>query len=52
MLTERVEELEAQIERKNKRIDELEAKLTEYKRFAGSEFVAIRGCIIADIEGR
>ncbi|MFC6906931.1 hypothetical protein [Halalkalicoccus tibetensis] len=48
-LTDRVAELEAQIERKDERIEELEAELTEYKRFAGSEFANVRGRI-TDVE--
>ncbi|WP_336365307.1 hypothetical protein [Halalkalicoccus salilacus] len=48
-LTERVEELEAAVEQKDERIDELEAQLTEYKRFAGSEFADVRGRI-TDVE--
>ena len=48
-LTERVDELEAAIEQKDERIDELEAQLTEYKRFAGSEFADVRGRI-TDVE--
>jgi chromosome segregation ATPase len=44
-LTDRVEELEAEVERKDERIEELEAELTEYKRFAGSEFADVRGRI-------
>ncbi|MFC7010076.1 hypothetical protein [Halalkalicoccus salilacus] len=48
-LTERVEELEAELEQKDDRIDELEAQLTEYKRFAGAEFADVRGRI-TDVE--
>jgi chromosome segregation ATPase len=48
-LTERVDELEAAVEEKDERIDELEAQLTEYKRFAGSEFADVRGRI-TDVE--
>ena len=48
-LTERVDELEAAVEQKDERIDELEAQLTEYKRFAGSEFADVRGRI-TDVE--
>ncbi|WP_211330678.1 hypothetical protein [Halalkalicoccus subterraneus] len=48
-LTGRVEELEAEVERKDERIEELEAELTEYKRFAGSEFADVRGRI-TDVE--
>ncbi|KYH24006.1 hypothetical protein HAPAU_40850 [Halalkalicoccus paucihalophilus] len=44
-LTDRVAELEAEVERKDDRIEELEAELTEYKRFAGSEFADVRGRI-------
>ncbi|WP_122090398.1 hypothetical protein [Halalkalicoccus subterraneus] len=48
-LTDRVAELEGQLERKDDRIEELEAELTEYKRFAGSEFADVRGRI-TDVE--
>ncbi|WP_336346187.1 hypothetical protein [Halalkalicoccus ordinarius] len=48
-LTERVDELEAEVEQKDDRIEELEAQLTEYKRFAGSEFADVRGRI-TDVE--
>jgi chromosome segregation ATPase len=48
-LTDRVAELEGQLERKDDRIEELEAELTEYKRFAGSEFANVRGRI-TDVE--
>ncbi|KYH24592.1 hypothetical protein HAPAU_35750 [Halalkalicoccus paucihalophilus] len=48
-LTDRVEQLEAEVERKDERIEELEAELTEYKRFAGSEFADVRGRI-TDVE--
>ena len=39
----------AEVEQKDERIDELEAQLTEYKRFAGSEFADVRGRI-TDVE--
>ncbi|WP_122091110.1 hypothetical protein [Halalkalicoccus subterraneus] len=48
-LTDRFEQLEAEVERKDERIEELEAELTEYKRFAGSEFADVRGRI-TDVE--
>ncbi|KYH24123.1 hypothetical protein HAPAU_37660 [Halalkalicoccus paucihalophilus] len=48
-LTDRVEQLEAEVERKDDRIEDLEAELTEYKRFAGSEFADVRGRI-TDVE--
>ncbi|MFC6906830.1 hypothetical protein [Halalkalicoccus tibetensis] len=48
-LTDRVAELEAEVDRKDERVEELEAELTEYKRFAGSEFANVRGRI-TDVE--
>ena len=48
-LTEHVDELETELEQKDERINELEAQLTEYKRFAGSEFADVRGRI-TDVE--
>ncbi|ADJ17068.1 hypothetical protein [Halalkalicoccus jeotgali] len=44
-------QLEAELNRKDKRVEELEAQLTEYKRFAGSEFADVRGRI-TDVEDR
>jgi vacuolar-type H+-ATPase subunit I/STV1 len=48
-LTERVTDLEAEVTHKNERIEELEAKLAEYKQFVGAEFADVRGRI-TDVE--
>lgn len=41
-LGERIDELEAEVERKDERIEGLEQTLLEYKHFAGSEFADVR----------